>query len=166
MNVAIKTPIHQSVFELDPASQSALKLTDEVTWSFSILFGRCGGRQIPILSDTSGNLMISDASGALAELYGQLTSADKEASPLWANNESLAAHNQQTGITVSLIERHLESANDEVSLADYFDSTLAKEPLWYNTRCVAELIEGIFLILTDVYDPINHWLRTLEIPLA
>ena len=54
----VKTVIRQEAFELSPEHQRELQLTDEVAWTFSILFGRYGALEIPLACDADGVLAV------------------------------------------------------------------------------------------------------------
>jgi len=137
MLTTIKSPLHQDAFELDPASQAALRLTDEVNWSFAILFGRCGGKQVPIACDADGVLAGSSAPPGDAELLGQLTGDDTENSPLYSGGSALAAIVSGMSAYCYSIDHHLESGSEGKGIADYFDATIATSPLFQDGDSIA-----------------------------
>ena len=143
MVTRLKTPLHQTVFALDPASQAALKLTDEISWSFAVLFGRYGGGQVPLACDNAGNMIVTDVSGALAELGGQLKGTDTANSPFYHATGSIASFLYNTALA-------LISTNDGKGIADYFDNSDKPEPLWSNGSSLAEILYNLYGLIEDI----------------
>lgn len=140
----IETPLRQEAFELSPESQRELRLSDEIAWSWSVLFGRAGSLQVPLECSDAGVLAVSDVMTQV-----KLNGIDTELSAL------------RVDLKYEVGDK-LISTNDTYNLADYFDSTQAAAPFYESGQGLAYMMNEIFAILTDVWDYTNHYLKVHE----
>lgn len=140
----ITTNIRQEAFDLSPEFQRKLELSDEVNWTFAILFGQHLHLQVPLACDADGVLSVDEP--ALVSSSDELGIAD------YFDN--------------LLMSPPLYSCNDAYALAEYFDSVSGYAPLYDSTDStpLADIMDGILAILTDVYDSENSWIKVYQSP--
>lgn len=162
----VTTNIRQEAFDLEPEFQRELHLSDEINWTFAILFGQHLHLQVPIACDAAGVLEVDDHKLVsaldgydLADYFDSGTCL----TPLFASGDELGlAAYFDAGVAVP----PLYSSIDAQGLVDYFDTSLLSPPLYDATggASVADIMFEILQILIDVHDVAGHAIKTNEIP--
>ncbi len=76
--VVLKTPLRVEGFVFEPASFDRMMIAAEAQFTFSVLTGRYGGRQIPLACSAAGILTVADAASLamLTTIHGDVDSVE------------------------------------------------------------------------------------------
>ena len=152
----LKTPLYQETFDLSPEFQDSIEVGNRVDWTFSVLMGRFASKQIPLACDADGVLNTNVSSAALTKLLAILDGSDVSTGALTYGSQGTARYTYMVNNNTLYTSQRLISTNDVVSLADYFDTVEANEPLYYGGDSIASLLSDIYTLLYDVWSTGNN----------